>query len=113
MCEFIDGLNNELNSLSHIKESSWERPAGFPSGEQPEPNKEVESQEEPPAPQTETPSETEKSSSVDVQVPEEPKQESSTPKITFRVSDTAAVRWQIPVTTALIYFIHLLSEKES
>ncbi|TWW63851.1 WW domain-binding protein 4 [Takifugu flavidus] len=65
-------------------ESSWEKPAGFPSSEQPEPNKEVESQKEPPPPQTETPSETEKSSSVDGQVPEEPKQQSSTPKIAFR-----------------------------
>lgn len=112
MCDFIDGLNSdELNSLS-CKESSWDKPAGFPSSEQPEPNKEVESQESPP-PQTETPSETEKSSSVDGQVPEESKQQSSTPKITFRVRDTATVRWQIPVITASIYFIYLLSEKES
>lgn len=114
MCDFIDGLNSdELNSLSHIKESSWDKPAGFPSSEQPQPNKEVESHKEPPPPQTETPSETEKSSSVDGQVPEEPKQQSSTPKVTFRVRDTATVRWQIPVITALIYFIYLLSEKES
>lgn len=66
-------------------ESSWEKPEGFPSSEQPEPNKEVEGQVEPPAPQTEE----EKSSNVEAQVPEDPQQEPSIPKLSFRVRDSA------------------------
>lgn len=94
-------------------ESSWEKPTGFPSSEQPEPNKEVESQEEPPSPQTEAMSAPEKTSSVEAQLTDEPMQQSSIPKINFRVRDTATVRWQIPVLTVLIYFTPLLSEKEN
>lgn len=97
--------------LSLTSESSWEKPAGFPSSEQRESNKEVESQEESPAPQTEALSAPGDHSSVEAQVPEDPKEQSSIPKITFRVRVTATARRKTPVLTALIHFDSLAFRK--
>lgn len=85
-------------------ESSWEKPAGFPSSEQPEPNPELKSQEE----SSSAPGDP---SSLEPQVPEEPKEQSSTPKITFRVRVPATAGGKTPLLTASVPFYSLAFRK--
>lgn len=77
--------------FSLTTESSWEKLGGFPSSEQPESNKEAEIQESP-VPQTEASSAPGDHSGGEAQVPEEPKEQSSTPKITFQVRVSATAK---------------------
>lgn len=89
-------------------ESSWEKPGEFPSSQQPLPIQEhpvqdVESQEEPAAPQSEALSAAEESSSVEAPDPEEPGEQSSVQEMAFRVRDTTTAR-QVPLLSALRSF---------
>lgn len=83
---------NDMLYLPHLSESSWEKPADFPSNEAPGSgsNAEGERQEEPSTPQPEPLSGGEESSdgappSQEVEVPEEVSQQPKVPKISFRV----------------------------
>lgn len=90
--------DNHMLYLPHLTETSWERPAGFPSKESPGSgsNKEGESQEEPLTPQAEPSSGGEESSSEaltsqEAQVPEQASQQPNASKISFRVRGVPAM----------------------
>lgn len=74
---------------SCLTESSWEKPADFPSNEDSGSSREDESQEEPSAPEPGLLSGGESSNGAPApqedEVPEEPKQQPKVPKISFRV----------------------------
>lgn len=110
--------------VSNPSESSWDKPADFPSDEAPGSssgsNQEGESQEEPATPQPEPLSGGEESSNgapapQEAEAPEETSQQPKVPKISFRVrrrnSQQESVR--INVTYCLLQFCFLFSEKES
>lgn len=101
----VDWRTKQITDVPSLTpESSWEKPAGFPSSEQPEPNQELKSQEE----SSSAPGDP---SSLEPQVPEDAKQQSSTPKITFRVRVTATARGKTPLLTASIHFYSLAFRK--
>lgn len=108
-----------MNTVSLLTESSWEKPAGFLTSEEPGSNKgeeedeeeeeddeEEESQEEPAAAEEESLPEEGKSvdvaaASMESEVVEEVKQMQTVPKISFRVSSVCeeSVRLHIPKLT--------------
>lgn len=89
---FLLQAYNDTLHLPHLSESSWEKPADFPSNvaSGSEPTKEEECPEEPATPQPESLSGGEESSngappSQEAEPPEEASQQPKVPKISFRV----------------------------
>lgn len=92
--EFAERLDcNHMVDASCLTESSWEKPADFPSNEDSGSSREDESQEEPSAPEPEPLSEGESSNGAPApqEVPEEPKEQPKVPKISFRVREEKLV----------------------